>query len=40
MQTTKNQGNFTKVLEKIVSQMIVQNFCKTGLNPKELELLE
>ena len=28
------------VLETIVSQIILQNFCKIGLNPDELELLE
>ena len=28
------------ILEKIISQTILQNFCKTGLNPKELGLLE
>ena len=29
-----------RVLEKIISQIISQNFCKIGLNPEELELLE
>ena len=28
------------VLETIISQIILQNFCKIGLNPGELELLE
>ena len=28
------------VLKKIISQIISQNFCKVGLNPKEFELLE
>ena len=28
------------VLETITSQIISQNFCKIGLKPKELELLE
>ena len=28
------------VLEKIISQIIPQNFYKVGLNPEELELLE
>ena len=28
------------VLEKIISQIILQNFCNIGSNPKDLELLE
>ena len=28
------------VLQKIISQIILQNFCKIGLNRKELEVLE
>ena len=28
------------VLETIISQIILQNLCKIGLNPGELELLE
>ena len=28
------------VLEKIISQIILQNFCEIRLNPKEMELLE
>ena len=28
------------VLETIISQIILQNFCKIGLNPDELEPLE
>ena len=28
------------VLETIISRIISQNFCKIGLNPEELELLE
>ena len=28
------------ILEPVISQIILQNFCKIGLNPGELELLE
>ena len=28
------------VLETIISQIILQNLCKIGLNPEELEVLE
>ena len=28
------------VLDTIISQIISQNFCKTELNPEELELLD
>ena len=36
----KNKETTRIVLETIISQIILQNFCKIGLNPGELELLE
>ena len=39
-QTTKIKKIPPSVFKKVISQVISQNFCKTGINPKELEFLE
>ena len=37
---TKSQENSSHRIGENISQIISQNLCKTGLNFKELELLE
>ena len=39
-QTTKIKKIPPSVFKKVISQVISQNFCKIGINPKELEFLE
>ena len=39
-QTTKIKKIPPTVFKKVISQVISQNLCKIGINPKELEFLE